>query len=106
MIMNPTFSNLIIFYLNTYGQTKLTLDKQLQIQDMVKHLRCDIVHLQETDFDENSFQNCNFIKNNYNFITNNSISKYGTASLIKNNFKAENISLDTEGRKLFLTLMA
>ena len=98
MIMNPTFSNLIILYLNTYGQTKLTLDKQLQIQDMVKHLRCDIVHLQETDFDENSFQNCNFIKNNYNFITNNSISKYGTASLIRNNFKSENISLNTEGR--------
>ncbi len=94
----PTMSNLIILYLNTYGQTKLTLEKQLQIQDMAKHLKCDIIHLQESDFDENTFQNCNFIKNNFNFITNNSPSKYGTASLIKNNFLTENISLDTEGR--------
>ena len=67
-------NNLINFYLSTYGQTKLTIEKQLQIQDMAKNLKCDMINLQEMDFDKNTFQNCNFIKNNCNFITNNSIS--------------------------------
>ena len=90
--------NFRILYINTYGQTKMTMEKQLQIQDILKHKSCDIIHLQEVDFDGFTFENCHFILNNYNIITNNSQSGYGTASLVKNEFNVENVLFDTEGR--------
>ena len=91
-------NSLKILYLNTYGQTKFTSEKQLQVQDMIIHLCCDIIHLQETDCNEASFQHCSFIQNNFTLITNNSATKFGTSSLIKNNLCLENIAFDTEGR--------
>ena len=87
-----------ILYLNIRGQTKFYLDKQLQLQETVKRLKCDIVQLQETHIEEDTFQNCDFIKNNFTVISNNSTTGYGTSSLIRNELKAENIIFDTEGR--------
>ena len=93
-----------ILYLNIYGQTKLPDAKQYQIQDIVRHHKCDIVHLQEIDCDSSTFSQCNFLKNNFSLISNNSHSKYGTASLIKNDFNANNISFDTEGRVIMFNI--
>ena len=53
-----------ILYMDTYGQTKFTILKQFQIEDIVKKFRCDIIHLQESHFDEQTFESCSFIKNN------------------------------------------
>ena len=65
-MMNNGDNLVNILYLNTRGQTKFTLEKQLQLNDLVRYLKCDIVHLQETDMDENVFEHCHFIKNNFN----------------------------------------
>ena len=61
-----------ILYLNVQGQTKMTLDKQMQINDFIQYHKFDIVHFQEIDFNDDTFQSCHFILNNYNIITNNS----------------------------------
>ena len=87
-----------ILYLNVQGQTKMTLDKQMQINDFIQYHKFDIVHFQEIDFNDDTFQSCLFILNNYNIITNNSATTYGTASMIKNDLNASNISIDTDGR--------
>ena len=91
-------ASLNILYLNTRGQTKLTLEKQMQIDDLMKVYKVDILHLQETDIDDNSFIDCPFIKNNYTVIYNNSSTGYGTSSLVKGDLKVNNVSFDTEGR--------
>ena len=90
--------NLKIMYMNTYGQTKLTLQKQLQIEDIVKKFRCDIIHMQESNLDDQSFDSCSFIKNNYNLLKNNSLSGYGTATLIHKDFNVVNECYDVNGR--------
>ena len=82
----------------------MTLEKQFQIQDIIKYHECDIVHLQESDIDSMTFENCSFINNNYTYITNNSRSKYGTASLVKNEFNVENIAFDTNGRLIVFNI--
>ena len=41
---------------------------------------------------------CYYIKSNFEILSNNNINKYGTASLIKNEFEPLNIKYDTEGR--------
>ena len=57
--------NLSILYINTYGQTKYTIQKQLQIEDIVKKYKSDIIHLQESQFDAQSFEHCQIIKSNF-----------------------------------------
>ena len=97
---NFNSNNLKILYINTYGQTKFTSDKQLQLQDMIRHYKCDIIHLQETDCDDDTFANCNFIQNNFNIISNNCCTKYGTASLVRNDFDIQNIGFDNSGKTI------
>ena len=93
--------NIRILYINTYGQTKFTVQKQLQIEELIKLYNCDIVHLQETHFDDETFKHCPFIRNNYLVIPNNRLSKYGTASLIRNDLNVENVCFDANGRIIF-----
>ena len=84
--------------MNIRGQSGLKIDKQLQIESFLKQNHCDILHLQEINIDSDSFSNCDYISSNFNIYHNNSITKYGTASLIKSEFSVENIRFDTEGR--------
>ena len=56
--MNNTEASITVLYINTRGQTKFSVQKQLCIQDLCIKLKCDIVHLQETDIDENAFEHC------------------------------------------------
>ena len=91
-------NKLSILCMNTFGQTKFTLQKQLQIQDMIRFYKSDIIHLQKTDTDSDTFKQCSFILNNYAVISNNSPTGYGTLSLVKNDLKDDNISFDTSGR--------
>ena len=46
-----------IVYLNTYGQTLLSVQKQFQIEGILKKYKCDILHLQESNIDDNTFDN-------------------------------------------------
>ena len=87
-----------IIYINTYGQTKFTVQKQFQIEDIAKKYKSDIIHLQESHVDAQSFEHCNFIKSNYRVLVNNSPSGYGTASLVHNDLEVKNEFYDSNGR--------
>ena len=46
-----SFNNSItIAFMNIRGQSRLSVDKQLQIEDFLKYQKIDIAHLQETNF--------------------------------------------------------
>ena len=89
---------LITAFINIRGQTGLPLSKQLQIEQFIKDNNVDILHLQEVNIEKNTFSECNTISSNFNLIVNNSQNRYGTASLVKNEFEVENIVMDKEGR--------
>lgn len=93
-------STITIGYLNVKGQSKLNIEQQLQIQDFIKTHRLDILHCQETNIDENTFSDCNYIKSSFNIIENNASNYYGTCSLVLNSLTPENIQCDTEGRAI------
>ena len=95
--MNQT-NILNIAFINIKVQTGLPLSKQVQIEDFIRNNRIDILHLQESNINDETFSNCSFISSGYNLIVNNSRNKYGTASLVKNELEIENIAMDSEGR--------
>ena len=98
MMKKPENSILTVAFLNIRGQSGLTVVKQLQIEAFAKVNNCDIVNLQEAHIEEDSFSTCDFICSSYNSIDNNSITKYGTACLVKSELCAENIRVDSQGR--------
>ena len=85
-------------FINIRGQTGLLISKQLQIEHFVKENNIDILNLQETNIENDTFSECNYLTSNYRIIVNNSQNKYGTASLVKNEFDVKNIAMDKEGR--------
>ena len=100
--MDPTKQDILtVAYMNIRG---LPLSKQLQIQDFISQHRIDILHLQEIDVDDDTFSECNSICSDFNIFSNNSPSKYGTASLVKSDLPVENFICDTNGRALILNI--
>ena len=91
-------NSLKIAYMNIKGQSTLSIPKENQIQDFIKKYNIDILHCQEINIEEESFSQCNFIAANFNIYSNNALNKYGTATLVRNNFIMENMKMDTEGR--------
>ena len=89
---------LTVAFINIRGQSGLTIQKQLQIESFIRYNKCDIINLQEINIDDESFSSCDFINSSYNIISNNSVNKYGTASLVKAELSVENIRNDSEGR--------
>ena len=81
-------------------QTGLDLVKQLQIENFLGLYNVDILHCQEINIVEDSFKDCNYLTSSYNILTNNAQNKYGTCSFVANNFQAENVKMDTNGRVL------
>ena len=102
--MEGRSSVLTVAFLNIHGQTGLTFTKQKQIEDFIVRNQVDILHCQEINIDQESFSQCRFISANYNIIQNNALNKYGTATLVKNIFTAENIRNDTLGRGIFFNI--
>ena len=96
--MESNQNTLTVSYLNIKGQTGFPTEKQFQIENLLKFSSSDILHLQETHIDDDTFEQCSFIKANYFVIPNNAANKYGTASLVKNDLHVENICTDTSGR--------
>ena len=80
--MNNYSQGLITAFINIRGQTGLPLSKQLQIDQFIK----------------DTFSECNTIISHFSLIVNNSQNRYGTSSLVKNEFGVENIVMDKEGR--------
>ena len=84
-----------IAYFNIRGQTKMNEAKQSQLEDMIRKYKIDILHLQEADIEENTFDTCPLICSSYDIIPNNSQNGYGTASIYKSDLTVTNIRLDT-----------
>ena len=94
-----TVCSLIVATLNVRGQTGLDIIKQKQIEDFIKLHNIDILHCQEIEIEESSFESCHLLASSFQIIQNNSPSnKYGTASLVRNDLSVENVNLDTNGR--------
>ena len=104
MIEQEKSNILRIAIVNIHGQTGLNQSKQIQIETFLHHNNIDILHLQEINILEDTFSNSNFISSSYNILSNNSPTKYGTASLIKSDLEAENLVCDSEGRALIFDI--
>ena len=102
--MDPPENIVNLAYLNCHGQTGLNLSKQLQIEEFLKCYKIDILHLQETFIEEDTFTECKFISSNYDIIYNNSHNKYGTASLIKYSLPPQDIILHQSGRIILFNI--
>ena len=63
--------SLTVASMNCHGQSKLEVPKQLYIQNFLLTNRIDILMCQETRIDDRTFEQCNFIRSNYNIIKNN-----------------------------------
>ena len=102
--MDNVVSSLVVAYLNCHGQTGLKLPKQLQIEEFLKSYKIDILHLQETFIDDNTFSECSYISSNFITIQNNSHNNFGTASLVRSDLQAENIILHESGRIILFNI--
>ena len=96
--------SLNILYINIRQQTGFKVEKQQEIEFWARKYRIDVIHLQECHILEDSFAECPFICNNFNIITNNSLTKYGTASLIKSDLDITNVNTDEEGRVIIMDI--
>ena len=92
--------SLNIGYINLRAQTGFGLPKQIQVEQFLKSYKIDILHLQEAQIREDTFEMCDFITSNYEIIANNASNQYGTASLVANSLQPTNIKVDTQGRVL------
>ena len=82
-------------YINLRAQSGFGNPKQAQVEHFVKLEKFDILHLQEAQILEDTFENCSYITSNYSIITNNARNQYGTASLVANSLEPVNIKMDT-----------
>ena len=98
--MNISNRILTIAYMNIHGQSKLPTAKQLQIEDFIKYNKIDILHLQESNIDPETFSSCNFVSSSFNIIANNSENKYGTATILRSDLNFDNVKCDTAGRAI------
>ena len=96
--MEANQNTLTVSYLNIRGQTGFPTEKQFQIENLLKFSSSDILHLQETHIDDDTFEQCSYIKANYCILSNNAANRYGTASIVKNDLHVENLCFDTSGR--------
>ena len=90
--------------MNIRGQTGLPNAKQAQIESFILQQKLDVLHLQEINICDESFSNSNVLSSSYNIISNNSPTKYGTASIIRSDFIPENIQLDSNGRAIIFNI--
>ena len=60
--------------------------------------------MQEVHINEETFSQCSFIQNNYNILSNNSRSKYSTASLVKTDLDITNVATDDNGRVILFDI--
>ena len=91
-------------YLNIQGQTTLKQSKIDQIAFILLHHKLDVLHLQETNIYEDTFDYCASIRDNYQVISQNNESGFGTCSLVHNNLTTSNEILHPSGRIIVFDL--
>ena len=72
--------NLKIGFINIYGRTGFRSNKVLELENFIDHHKLDVICLQETDIDQNTFSECNILRR-FSLIINNSSTGYGTCTL-------------------------
>ena len=102
--MNFTLDTLVLAYLNCRGQTGFTESKQFQVENFIKCYDIDILHLQESHIEDDTFSQCKFIMSNFSIIRNNSQTRYGTASLVKSSLAVDDIILHHSGRVILFNI--
>ena len=100
--MYSNHAEIVVAHINCYGQTKLPVSKQLEIQNFVSVNKIDILHMQECLISDETFQTCKFITSNFNNIPNNTptLTHFGTASLVRCDIEISNIHRDDQGRAI------
>ena len=94
----------LIASLNVRGQTKMNLSKLLQIEELLKSQKYSVIFFQESNVEESTFENCPFIKSNYQILTNNSPNGYGTSALVSNSLEVKNVKALPGGRILYFEI--
>ena len=90
-------NSLKIGFINIYGQTGFSSSKVLEFENVIEYNKLDVVCLQETDIDQNTFSECNILRK-YIPIINNSSTGYGTCTLVSKVLSVDNIIKDSDGR--------
>ena len=90
--------------MNILGQTGLKNSKQVQIEQFLKTYKIDILHCQEINIENETFESCNFINSSYNIIPNNASNKYGTCTLVSSNLQTSDVKVDTNGRMIMFNI--
>ena len=84
-----------IAFMNIKGQSGLDLAKQVQIEKFIQAYKIDILNCQEINIVDDSFEQCNYINSAFQILSNNAANKYGTCTLVRNEFEISNIKKDT-----------
>ena len=103
-MMEDNSSPLTIAYMNVRGQTGMDIVKQLQIEKFLQFYKIDILHCQEINILQDSFNNCEHVTSSFNILSNNAQNKYGTCSFVSNQYQTENFKTDTNGRVLAFSI--
>ena len=90
-------NSLKIGFINIYGQTGFSSNKVLELENFISCNKLDVVCLQETDIDQNTFSECNILRK-FSPIINNSSTGYGTCTLVSKDLSVDNIIKDSDGR--------
>ena len=70
-------------FINIHGQLGLTVTKQKQIEDLFRRNSINVLHCQEINIDEESFNQCSYLNSNYTILQNNALNRYGTATIVR-----------------------
>ena len=81
--------------LNCYRQSGFGSAKQ--ISNFISQHKLDVVHFQEINLDEDSFGESS-ISSLFDIYPNNSVTGYGTGTIVGNHIKVDKLVNDTEGR--------
>ena len=75
-----------------------------QIKDLIQTYNLNILNLQESHIECDTFDRCHFINTNFNCIQNNSPTNYETTSLIATTLNFDNVRYDDTGRVIIFDL--
>ena len=86
-----------IAFVNMYGQSGMPMKKIIELENFIELHRLDVLCLQETDIQKDTFSGSKLLFN-FQAIINNNSSGYGTCTLVRKNLQVNNIVKDADGR--------
>ena len=68
------------------------------IEETLKHQKLDILHIQEVNIEDNSFEECDYLQDQFQILRNNAQNGYGVCSLVRRDLSISNIRALPGGR--------